>query len=83
MPILALSLFLSGCCHTQYVENTVVYSRPMPPVIPALVWHDIEGYYGLSEKSSDFDNLQLFFDEYEGYLKKVDDLLKLYEKEKQ
>ena len=50
------------------------------PSVPDLIWHDVPGYYGLNDQTTDFDDLQTFLDEYEGYVFKVDNLLDKYEK---
>jgi hypothetical protein len=54
-----------------------IYTRPSPPVIPRIEWLDIPDYYGLREH--DFDSLQYFLDQYEGYIEKVDRILSSYE----
>ena len=37
------------------------------------------GYYGLNDVSTDFDDLQEFFDSYDGLKIKINDILTLYE----
>ena len=77
--IIGVSLFISCLSCPEPVK--VVYTRPLVPVIPLLTWIDIPGYYGLDEATMDFDDLQYFFDQYDGYVEKVDNLLKLYEED--
>lgn len=76
--IIGVSLFLIGCKTCPETVNAV-YPRPEVPVIPLITWIDIPGYYGLDETTMDFDDLQYFFDQYDGYTEKIDNLLKLYE----
>ena len=76
--IIGVSLLFIGC-KTCPEPVEAVYPRPTVPVIPLLIWIDIPGYYGLDETTMDFDDLQEFFIEYDGYTEKIDNLLKLYE----
>ena len=80
--IIGASLLFIGC-KTCPEPVKAVYPRPEVPVIPLLTWIDIPGYYGLDDTTMDFDDLQYFFDQYDGYVEKVDNLLKLYEGEEE
>ena len=75
--IIGVSLFIS--CRTCPEPIHAVYERPVVPEYPSLTWIDITGYYGLDEASTDFTDLQEFFDQYDNYKIKIDSLLKLYE----
>lgn len=73
LPIIALS---SCVCKPETIIE--LPALPLPPVYPVLTWIDVFGYYGLDENCSDFDDLQDFFDEYDGYLEKMSNLKALY-----
>jgi len=79
--LIIVILAINSCSHTSaIIPERPNYTRPSPiPEIPILIWIEIENHAALNE--TDFDDLQDFFDEYEGYLIKIDDILKLYEKE--
>lgn len=73
-------IILNGCCTRPHIEEKIVYPRTFIfKDIPYYVWEDIPGYYGLDENKPYFDDIEEFFDYYEGLIIKVDDLLKLYE----
>lgn len=79
LPIIVILITVSAC-HTCPPESVhIVYPRTAEPIIPVLTWADIPGYYALDETTTEFDDLQDFFDDYEGYLKKIENLLQLYE----
>ena len=76
--LIAVILAISAC-HTCPEPVHITYDREIPPAEPVLIWSDIPGFYGLDENKPYFDDLLTFWDSYEGYLKKVDNLLQLYE----
>lgn len=68
ISLLLLIIGLSACtCTPEIVETLPVL--PLPPVFPAVEWLDIPDYYGLTEQ--DFDYIQDFLDEYDGYKEKI------------
>lgn len=81
LSLLIAIILLSSCVHTKYIETDCpIYTRPSPvPEIPLLTWIELNNHAALSE--TDFDDLQDFFIEYDGYLIKIDNIFKLYEKE--
>ena len=80
--LIAVILTISAC-HTLPAPIHVTYDRPAVPVEPQLLWTDIPGYYGLDDRKPYFDDLLTFWDEYDGYLTKIENLLKLYETDPQ
>lgn len=43
----------------------------------------LPSYYGLNDRTTEFDDVEYFRDQYTGYLTKIDNLLKLYETDPQ
>ena len=83
LSLLIVVILAISACHTLPAPIHVTYDRPAVPVEPQLLWTDIPGYYGLDERKPYFDDLLTFWDEYDGYLTKIDNLLNLYETDPQ
>lgn len=66
-----LLIIVITSCRSLPEPEPIVYIRPASPLIPDVVWIDVDGYYALDENSGDFEALQEFLDKYEGYLEKV------------
>lgn len=76
--MLIIVIILISCkTTTVIIPDTPDYIRPAEPEIPVLMWIEIDNHAALGE--DDFDELQNFFDRYEGYVIKVNNILKLYE----
>ena len=78
--LIAVILAISGC-HTCPEPVHVTYSRPSAPLRPDHNWIDIPGYYALDDNTTEWDDLESFWDKYEGYQEKIDNLLNAYEAE--
>ncbi len=46
-------------------------------------FYGLPGYYGLNDRTTEFDDVEYFRDAYDGYLTKIDNLLNLYETDPQ
>ena len=84
LSLIKLSLLIAvilaiSACRTIPEPVHITYDRPAVPAEPLLIWSDIPGYYGLDDRKPYFDDLLTFWDEYDGYLTKIENLLKLYE----
>ena len=71
ISLLLLIIAISSClCTPEIIDTRPVL--PAIPVFPSVEWIDIPDYYGLSEQ--DFDYIQDYLDEMDGYREKISNI---------